>query len=115
MDGHGDDGERREARTAGTADEATALVHEAFGLTAWRPQPPPPPGWQRFTLIHCPVGECPQFEDARYEGVKARPPQGCSVEEIGGYFGLRCERPGRGCSTRSPGPAPRSGRSTGCS
>ncbi|MFD7260613.1 hypothetical protein [Streptomyces sp. NPDC059874] len=90
----GDDGERREARTADTADEATALVHEAFGLTAWRPLPPPPPGWQRFTLIHCPVGECPEFEDTRYDGVKARPPQGCVVEEIGGYFGLRCERPG---------------------
>ncbi|MFB6616280.1 hypothetical protein ACFCV9_19070 [Streptomyces sp. NPDC056367] len=90
----GDDGERREVRTAETADEATALVQEAFGLTAWRPQPPPPPGWQRFTLLHCPVGECPEFEDARYEGLKARPPQGCSVEEVGGYFGLRCERPG---------------------
>ncbi|KOY57760.1 amidase [Streptomyces sp. XY332] len=49
---------------------------------------------QRFTLIHWPVGECARFEDARYDGLKARPPQGCAVEEIGGYFGLRCERPG---------------------
>ncbi|MFJ4779364.1 hypothetical protein [Streptomyces sp. NPDC088762] len=32
----GDDGQRRETRTADSADEATALVHEAFGLTAWR-------------------------------------------------------------------------------
>ncbi|MFG2236269.1 hypothetical protein ACGFNX_40855 [Streptomyces sp. NPDC048723] len=85
----GDDGERREARTAATADEATALVQEAFGLTAWRPKPPPPPGWQRFTLIHCPVGEQPS-----YERIEARPPQGCVVEYFGGYFGLRCERPG---------------------
>ncbi|MFF4425252.1 hypothetical protein ACFY04_31515 [Streptomyces sp. NPDC001549] len=85
----GDDGERREARTAATADEATALVQEAFGLTAWRPKPPPPPGWHRFTLIHCPVGESPS-----YERIEARPPQGCVVEYVGGYFGLRCERPG---------------------
>ncbi|MFA7768321.1 hypothetical protein [Streptomyces sp. NRRL S-448] len=85
----GDDGERRETRTAATADEATALVQEAFGLTAWRPKPPPPPGWQRFTLIHCPVGEQPS-----YERIEARPPQGCVVEYFGGYFGLRCERPG---------------------
>lgn len=85
----GDDGERREMRTADTADEATALVQEAFGLEAWRPQPPPPPGWHRFTLIHCPVGERPD-----YERLKARPPQGCVPEDLDGYFGLRCERPG---------------------
>ncbi|MGW0392328.1 hypothetical protein ACWDYJ_15835 [Streptomyces sp. NPDC003042] len=90
----GDDGERRETRTADTADEATALVHEAFGVKAWRPQPPPPPGWQRFTLIHCPVGEYPPFDDPRYDRLKARPPQGCAVEDVGGYFALRCERPG---------------------
>lgn len=90
----GDDGERREARTADTADEATALVQEAFGLEAWRPQPPPPPGWHRFTLIHCPVGDWPPFGDVRYDRIKAGPPQGCVVEEVGGYFGLRCERPG---------------------
>ncbi|QES58962.1 amidase [Streptomyces venezuelae] len=58
-------------------------------MTAWRPQPPPPPGWQRFTLIHCPVGEQPS-----YERIEARPPQGCVVDYVGGYFGLRCERPG---------------------
>jgi hypothetical protein len=90
----GDDGERRETRSAETADEATALVHEALGLTAWRPLPPPPPGWQRFTLVHCPVQECPAYEDARYASLKARPPQGCSPAEVGGYFALRCERPG---------------------
>ncbi|WP_239516076.1 MULTISPECIES: hypothetical protein [unclassified Streptomyces] len=90
----GDDGERREVRTAESADEATALVQEAFGMTAWRPQPPPPPGWQRFTLIHCPVGVGPGCDDARYDGLKAQPPQGCVPGEIGGYFGLRCERPG---------------------
>ncbi|MBT2480273.1 amidase [Streptomyces sp. ISL-94] len=56
--------------------------------------PPPPPGWQRFTLIHCPVGDWPGFGDARYDRLKARPPQGCAVEELGGYFALRCERPG---------------------
>ncbi|MEU3722197.1 hypothetical protein [Streptomyces sp. NPDC031705] len=90
----GDDGERRQTRSADTADEATAQVQEAFGVTGWRPQPPPPPGWQRFTLIHCPVGECPPYEDARYDRLKAEPPRGCAPEEIGGYFGLRCERPG---------------------
>ncbi|WP_404959410.1 hypothetical protein [Streptomyces sp. 147326] len=89
----GDDGDRRERRSADTAEEATALVHEAFGLTARRP-PPPPPGRQRFTLIHCPLGEHPGFDDPRYEGLKARPPEGCVAEDVGGYFGLRCERPG---------------------
>ncbi|MEU3407256.1 hypothetical protein ABZ766_25395 [Streptomyces sp. NPDC006670] len=90
----GDDGERREARAAGTADEATALVHEAFGLTGWRPQPPPPPGWHRFTLVHRPVDDCPGPDDARYARLRARPPEGCVAEEAGGCFALRCERPG---------------------
>ncbi len=89
----GDDGARRETRSAGTADEATALVHEAFGPTVRR-LPPAPPGRQRFTLVHCPVGEHPGFDDPRYEGLKARPPEGCVVEDVGGYVGLRCERPG---------------------
>ncbi|MFF4103290.1 hypothetical protein [Streptomyces sp. NPDC001903] len=52
------------------------------------------PGVQRFTLVHWPVGESTRFEDARYDGLKKEPPQGCEVEEIGGRFGLRCERPG---------------------
>ncbi|MER5933861.1 hypothetical protein [Streptomyces sp. NPDC002054] len=90
----GDDGERTEIRTADTAVEATAQVYEAFGLEAFRPPPPLPPGWQRFTLIHCPVMGRPGFDDPRYAGLKAQPPQGCTVEDIGGYFGLRCERPG---------------------
>ncbi|MEV0989881.1 hypothetical protein [Streptomyces sp. NPDC049949] len=90
----GDDGERRIGQTAETADEATALVHEAFGLKAWRPQPPPPPGWHRFTLVHCPVGRAPGYADPRYDAIKAGPPVGCVPEEVGGYFGLRCERPG---------------------
>ncbi|MGP3687678.1 hypothetical protein ACTVZO_23820 [Streptomyces sp. IBSNAI002] len=90
----GDDGVRRESRSAGTADEAAALVREAFGLTAWRPPPPPAPGRQRFTLVHCPVGDRPGFDDPRYEGLRAGPPEGCAVEDVGGYLGLRCERPG---------------------
>ncbi|MER6318873.1 hypothetical protein ABT237_34720 [Streptomyces sp. NPDC001581] len=90
----GDDGDRRERRSADTADEATALVYEAFGLTARRPLPPPAPGRQRFTLIHCPLGEHSGFDDPRYEGLKAGPPEGCVVEDVGGYFGLRCARPG---------------------
>ncbi|MFD4247023.1 hypothetical protein ACFWP3_36370 [Streptomyces sp. NPDC058525] len=89
----GDDGVRREARSAGTADGAAALVRAAFGLTGW-PPPPPPPGRQRFTLIHCPAGARPGFDDPRYEGLKAGPPEGCEVEDVGGYLGLRCERPG---------------------
>ncbi|MEV0413914.1 hypothetical protein AB0I68_24675 [Streptomyces sp. NPDC050448] len=90
----GDDGERRLSETAETADEATSLVHEAFGLKAWRPQPPPPPGWHRFTLIHCPAGRAPGYGDPRYDGIKAGPPAGCAAEDVGGYFALRCERPG---------------------
>ncbi|MFJ7206828.1 amidase [Streptomyces sp. NPDC098789] len=49
---------------------------------------------QRFTLVHSPVDDFPGFGDARYDGVKADPPQGCVPEDVGGYFGLRCERPG---------------------
>ncbi|GHB79632.1 hypothetical protein GCM10010347_57630 [Streptomyces cirratus] len=90
----GDDGKRRVSETADTADEATALVQEAFGLKAWRPQPPPPPGWQRFSLVHSPAGEFPGFDDRRYDAIKACPPTGCVVEDFGGCFGLRCERPG---------------------
>ncbi|MEU7552346.1 hypothetical protein AB0B01_08275 [Streptomyces sp. NPDC044571] len=90
----GDDGERRVRETAGTADEATALVQEALGLTAWRPQPPPPPGWHRFTLIHCPVDGSSEEDEPRYEAIRVRPPRGCVVEDVGGCFGLRCERPG---------------------
>lgn len=58
------------------------------------PLPPPSPGRQRFTLIHSPVAEHPGFDDPRYEGLKSRPPEGCEAEDVGGYFGLRCERPG---------------------
>ncbi|KPI04747.1 hypothetical protein OV450_4115 [Actinobacteria bacterium OV450] len=90
----GDDGKRRVRETAETADEATALVHEAFGLKAWRPQPPPPPGWHRFTLVHSPVGRAPGHADPRYDAIKARPPRGCVPEELVGCFALRCERPG---------------------
>ncbi|MCX4629182.1 hypothetical protein [Streptomyces sp. NBC_01443] len=89
----GDDGQRRESRTAGTEAEAAALVREAFGVKRGQPQQPVP-GVQRFTLIHWPVGEGARFADARYDGLKAQPPEGCTVEEIGGHFGLRCERPG---------------------
>ncbi|MEU9165271.1 amidase [Streptomyces sp. NPDC048424] len=58
------------------------------------PQPPPPAGWQRFTLVHCPVEGYPGFDDPRYAGLRAGPPQGCVVEDFGGCLGLRCERPG---------------------
>ncbi|MFD7097337.1 amidase [Streptomyces xanthophaeus] len=58
------------------------------------PQPPPPPGWQRFTLVHCPVDGYPGFDDPRYDGLKAAPPEGCAVEDFGGSLGLRCDRPG---------------------
>ncbi|MBB5106655.1 hypothetical protein [Streptomyces spectabilis] len=90
----GGDGGRMVTITAGTADEAGALVQEAFGLVARRPPPPLPPGWHRFKLIHCPAGRPPGFEDPLYDAVKAQPPEGCAVEDFGGYFGLRCERPG---------------------
>ncbi|QES52422.1 amidase [Streptomyces venezuelae] len=63
-------------------------------MEAWRPAPPPPPGWQRFTLIHCPVTGRPRFDDPVYADITARPPAGCTVKDLGGYFGLRCERPG---------------------
>ncbi|MHC0429662.1 hypothetical protein ACX6XY_05650 [Streptomyces sp. O3] len=89
----GDDGTRTATVTAETADEASALVQEAFGLTAYRPPPPPPPGWHRFNLIHCPVTDHPRFDDQRYDGIKAAPPEGCVVKDFG-YFGLECERPG---------------------
>ncbi len=90
----GDDGSRTVTMTANTSDEASALVTEAFGMTAYRPPPPLPPGWQRFNLLHCPVVDYPKFDDPRYDALKARPPEGCEVRDFGGYFGLRCERPG---------------------
>lgn len=93
-DATGDDGRARLRETAETADEATAMVQEAFGVQGWRPQPPPPPGWHRFTLIHTPVDGGPGGGDPRYETIRARPPRGCAADEFGGYFGLRCERPG---------------------
>ncbi|MGW8888624.1 hypothetical protein [Streptomyces sp. NPDC055749] len=90
----GDDGTRTAAVTAETYDEAGALVQEAFGLAAHRRPSPPPPGRHRFTLIHCPVGEYPRADDSRYDGIRAQPPEGCAVEDVGEYFGLRCERAG---------------------
>ncbi|MEU2455951.1 amidase [Streptomyces sp. NPDC012765] len=56
--------------------------------------PPAPPGRQRFTLVHCPVEGYPGFDDPRYDGLKAAPPQGCAVEDLGGCLGLACDRPG---------------------
>ncbi len=88
----GDDGTRTVTMTAETSDEASALVEEAFGLIPYRPKPPPPPGWHRFNLIHCPVAERPAFDDPRYDGIKADPPEGCTVKDFD-YFGLECERP----------------------
>ncbi|MFI6650794.1 hypothetical protein ACIBI8_24720 [Streptomyces sp. NPDC050529] len=90
----GDDGSRSHTATADTCEEAQALVHEEFGLPAHRPPPPLRPGWHRFTLIHCPVGEYPRVDDPRYDGIRSSPPEGCHVEDVGEYFGLRCERPG---------------------
>ncbi|MCX5198696.1 amidase [Streptomyces sp. NBC_00249] len=58
------------------------------------PKEPPPAGWQRFTLVHCPVEGYPGFDDPRYAGLRASPPRGCAVEDLGGCLGLRCERPG---------------------
>ncbi|MGW7441343.1 hypothetical protein [Streptomyces sp. NPDC054849] len=74
----------------------TALAPRGvFGPTAGSPQQPPPrPGWQRFTLVHCPVEGYPGFDDPGYEGLRASPPHGCAVEDFGGCLGLRCERPG---------------------
>lgn len=65
----GDDGSRSHTATADTCEEAQALVHEEFGLPAHRPPPPLRPGWHRFTLIHCPVGEYPRVDDPRYDGI----------------------------------------------
>ncbi|MEV6676130.1 hypothetical protein AB0N09_04575 [Streptomyces erythrochromogenes] len=93
-DAVGDDGTSRLRETAETADEATAMVQEAFGVKGWRPQPPPPPGWQRFTLIHNPVDGGTGGGDPRYAAVRARPPRGCLADDVEGRFALRCERPG---------------------
>ncbi|HET6358276.1 amidase [Streptomyces sp.] len=67
---------------------------EAFGLKAYRPPPPLPPGWQRFSLFHDPVEEFPHSDDPRYDAIKAHPPEGCEVSNSDGSFGLRCVRPG---------------------
>ncbi|MFI5985406.1 amidase [Streptomyces sp. NPDC051555] len=49
---------------------------------------------QRFRLLHCPVDGVAGFDDPRYDAIRADPPPGCAVEEVGGYFALRCERSG---------------------
>ncbi|MFC5800899.1 hypothetical protein ACFPWT_09745 [Streptomyces formicae] len=91
----GEDGTRTVTLTADTSDEASALVTEAFGFTAYRPPPPLPPEWQRFSLMHKPVTyHHPSFADPLYDAIKTRPPEGCEVKDWGGYFGLRCIRPG---------------------
>ncbi|MFI9028719.1 hypothetical protein [Streptomyces sp. NPDC053560] len=53
-------------------------------------------GRQRFRLIHCPPGEQPGVDDRRYDTLKARPPEGREVRNLGGYLALCCERPGDG-------------------
>ncbi|THA72964.1 amidase [Streptomyces sp. A0958] len=53
-----------------------------------------PPGWHRFTLIHCPVGKRPRVDGPEYDGIRSSPPQGCRVEDGGECFGLVCERQG---------------------
>ncbi|MDQ8704717.1 hypothetical protein RCO28_19790 [Streptomyces sp. LHD-70] len=91
----GDDGSRTVTLTADSADEAGALVREAFGFKAYRPPPPLPPGRHRFSLVHCPVGPEPGPGASVYDALRAEPPEGCVVEDFGHYFGLRCERPGK--------------------
>ncbi|GLV90288.1 hypothetical protein ACR3S4_13805 [Streptomyces sp. CH8.1] len=65
-------------------------LEKDFADAGWRggPPAPPPPGWQRFTLVHGGDG------DPRHDTLRARPPQGCVVDESEGCFTLRCERPG---------------------
>ncbi|WP_240627501.1 DUF572 domain-containing protein [Streptomyces scopuliridis] len=48
----------------------------------------------RFSLVHCSADSSPDFDDPRYDGLKARPPEGCTVVRFEAYFSLRCVRRG---------------------
>ncbi|MFM9610372.1 hypothetical protein [Streptomyces niveiscabiei] len=64
-----------------------------MGLLQCNPQSPPPaPGPHRFVLVHEEF-EGGSFDDERYEGLRANPPDGCRPID-GVCFALGCERPG---------------------
>ncbi|OEU87481.1 hypothetical protein DB35_24010 [Streptomyces abyssalis] len=77
-----------------TYEQARVRADEAAGLPYERPAPPPPPGWHRFDLIHCPPVEVPPLDDPRFAALRVSPPEGCVAADFGAYFGLKCERPG---------------------
>lgn len=46
-----------------------------------------------FVLLHFVYDHPePRFDDARYDRLRSAPPAGCVAEDLGGLFGLRCER-----------------------
>ncbi|MET8896090.1 hypothetical protein [Streptomyces albogriseolus] len=79
-----------------THTDEEEVKRQLFEDAGWAYTPPPPPvapGHHRFLLVHEEDGSC-GFEDERYEGLRARPPEGC-VPADHGHFALECERPGK--------------------
>lgn len=76
-------------------EEVKRQLYEDAGWEYTPPPPPPPlpPGFHRFALVHEEF-RAAAFEDERYSGLRARPPQGCAPVDWG-YFALECERPGK--------------------
>ncbi|GGV52452.1 hypothetical protein GCM10010293_64810 [Streptomyces griseoflavus] len=74
-------------------EEVKRRLYEDAGWEYAPPPPPVPPGFHRFSLVHEEF-RASGFEDERYAGLLARPPEGC-VPVDRGCFALTCERPGK--------------------
>ncbi|MEV5233534.1 hypothetical protein [Streptomyces pseudogriseolus] len=74
-------------------EEVKRQLYEDAGWEYTPPPPSLPPGHHRFLLTHEEDGSC-GFEDERYAGLRARPPEGC-VPADHGHFALECECPGK--------------------
>ncbi|MFE9025301.1 hypothetical protein ACFYOA_03370 [Streptomyces iakyrus] len=79
--------------TLAEEEEVKRQLYEDAGWEYTPPPPPVPPGFHRFSLVHDEFRAC-GFEDERYAGLRARPPEGC-VPADRGCLALECRRPGK--------------------
>ncbi|MGW7254466.1 hypothetical protein [Streptomyces sp. NPDC054834] len=78
--------------TDADAEEVKRRLYEDAGWEYTPPSPPVPPGHHRFALVDD-AFDTNGFDDPRYTGLRAHPPEGC-VPVDWGSFALKCERPG---------------------